>query len=357
MTFLFIGSTGGQAGHTILTWALVERLIEKGFKVGFLKPFGTHPILQDGDWIDQDALLFKSVLELKESFSEICPYPLANKTPGQQSLEDIPRRIKTLAVELSAGKDILIVMGSKHIFFDDASLGISDIFLNRELKAEFILIERFRSIPKSMYSILSIQSLLPERIKGIILNRASPEEIETIRRQLMLPLSKRGVGITAVLPEDPMLSRRSIGEIAQILEGNFLCGEDRGDESIDGTTLGSLQLKGDLQIFKRVFNKIILLRSEVVDVGDQEPRSRNVVAGMLITGGRIPPLQIVETAKMVKLPLLLVKDDTFKVMERLEETPAFFSPKDKGKVRYFMRLMDQDDALEKLILSLDLTIR
>jgi BioD-like phosphotransacetylase family protein len=59
----------------------------------------------------------------------------------------------------------------------------------------------------------------------------------------------------------------------------------------------------------------------------------------------------------LKLPLLLVKDDTFKAMERLEETPAFFSPKDKGKVRYFMRLMDQDDALEKLIPSLDLSIR
>ena len=355
MNFLFIGSTGGQAGHTILTWALIERLLEKGFKVGFLKPFGTHPILQDGDWVDQDALLFKSVLQLKEPFADICPYPLADKTTEQQSLDDIPRRIKTLAIELSAGKDILIVMGSKHIFFDDASFGISDIFLNRELKAEFILIERFRSIPKSMYSILSIHSLLPERIKGIILNRASMEEMETIRSQLTLPLSKRGVDITAVLPEDPMLSMRSIGEVAQILEGKFLCGEDRGEESISGTTLGSLELKGDLQIFKRVFNKIILLRSEVVEAGDQ--KANCPVAGMLITGGRIPPLQIVEAAKKLKLPLLLVKDDTFKAMERLEETPAFFSPKDKGKVRYFMRLMDQDDALEKLIPSLDLSIR
>ena len=105
MTFLFIGSTGGQAGHTILTWALIERLLEKGFRVGFLKPFGTHPILQDGDWVDHDALLFKSVLQLKEPFADICPYPLADKTTEQQSLDDIPRRIKTLAIELSAGKD------------------------------------------------------------------------------------------------------------------------------------------------------------------------------------------------------------------------------------------------------------
>jgi len=355
MTFLFIGSTGGHAGHTILTWALIERLMEKGFKVGFFKPFGTHPSLQDGEWVDQDALLFKSVLKLKEPFSAICPYPLADKTPGpRQGLNEIPRRIKTLAVELSAGKDILIVMGSKHIFFDDASFGISDIFLNTELKAEFILIERFRSVPKSMYSILSIRSLIPERIKGIILNRASIEEMETIRNQLILPLSERGVSITTVLPEDPALSLRSIGEIAQSLDGKFICGEDRREQPIIGTTLGSLELKEDLRIFKRVFNKIILLKSDVLDVGDQESGTLRAVAGILLTGGRIPPLQIVETAKKANLPLLLVKDDTFMAMERLQETPALFSPENKIKVRYFMRLMDHDKALERLLISVGL---
>lgn len=354
MTFLFIGSTGDHAGHTLLTWALMKRLMEKGFNVGFFKPFGTHPSLHEGDWVDLDALLFKAVLKLQEPFQHLCPYPLPNKASQQQRSEEITGRIKTLAVELSVGKDILVVMGSRHIFFDDASFGISDIFLNTELEADFILIERFRSVPKSMYSILSIHSLLPERIKGVILNRVSIEAMETIRNQLVLPLFQKGVTITAVLPEDPTLSLRSVSEISQTLEGEFLCGEENREQAVTGTSLSISGLKKELRIFKRVFNKIILLKPDDPNDKRNEYWRPPDVAGILLTGGRTPPLQIIEIAKKVKIPVVLVKDDTFMAMQRLEEDVSPLSLGDEKKVRYFTKMMDQDGAFEKLIYSLAL---
>lgn len=354
MTFLFVGSTGDHAGHTILTWTLVNRLVEKGFKVGFFKPFGTRPSLQEGDWVDLDALLFKTVLNLQEPFPCICPYPRPYKTPGQNTSDEVTGRVKALALELSAGKDILVVMGSRHIFFDDASFGISDIFLDRKLGADFILIERFRSVHKSVYSILSIHSLLPGRIKGVILNRVSAEEMENIGTQLTRPLAKKGVAITAVIPEDPSLSLRSIGEICQNLEGEFICGEEGRDQAVTGTSLSISGLKAELRIFKRVFNKIILLRPAGPEAKDKEYWRPPAVAGILLTGGRTPPPQIIEMAKKAGVPLILVKDDTFMAMQRLEEDDSPLSFRDEGKVRYFTALMDRDGALEKLIHSLGL---
>jgi BioD-like phosphotransacetylase family protein len=354
MTYLFIGSTGDHAGHTLLTWALMKRLREKGFNVGFFKPFGTHPILDVGDWVDLDAVLFKSVLGLQEPSEKICPYPLPNKASQQQRLENITGKIKALAVELADGKDILVVMGSRHIFFDDASFGISDIFLNTELEADFILIERFRSVPKSMYSILSIHSLLPGRIKGVILNRVAKEVGENIRNQLVLPLSQKGVSITALLPEDPVLSLRSVGEISQTLEGEFLCGEENRDQAVTGTSLSISGLKQEFRVFKRVFNKIILLKPDGPTDKPNEHRSTAAVAGILLTGGRRPPLQIIEIAEKAKIPLVLVKDDTFMAMQRLEEDVPPLSLADEKKVHYFTEMMDQEGAFEKLMHSLSI---
>jgi len=81
LSFLFIGTTGDHAGHRFFTWAIARRLVEKGLSVGFLKPFGTHPVKLDRFWMDQDAVLFipffltvlSSETVSKGLFSTECP--------------------------------------------------------------------------------------------------------------------------------------------------------------------------------------------------------------------------------------------------------------------------------------------
>jgi len=60
-----------------------------------------------------------------------------------------------------------LILGSKHIFFDDAACPIPDVTLIPELNAEFILVHRYRKASKAIYSILSVSSLLRERIRGL----------------------------------------------------------------------------------------------------------------------------------------------------------------------------------------------
>ena len=184
LSFLFIGTTGDHAGHSLITWAIARRLVEKELSVGFLKPFGTYPVKLDRFWTDQDAVLFKEVLGLQEPVDRICPYLLSEEMWMQDKSGDVLEEIKPLAKELSTGKDILSIIGSKHIFLDDAPHNVSDISLNTELEPDFILVDRYRDTAKSIYSILSAISLLRDRIKGIILNRvpqAKPQGIKDRR--------------------------------------------------------------------------------------------------------------------------------------------------------------------------------
>ena len=349
MTLLFTGTTGDHAGHRLFTWAIARRLMEKDLNVGFLKPFGTHPIKLEGCWTDRDAVLFKEVLGLQEPFDRICPYLLSEETRIKDRPEDVLKEIKALAGELSKGRDLVLIMGSEHIFLDDPSHNISDISLNTTLEADFILVDRYRDKAKTIYSILSASSLLKDRLKGIILNRVPRARLREIRDSIIPSLARKGIPAIIALPEDPFLSFRSLGEVRDILDGEFLCGGESMEEPVGGMTVGSSDLNGELLVFKRAYNKIVLLKPGTPEMGDGESRGLRPVAGILLTGDRNPAPQLLTAARKVNVPLISVKKDTFPALERLEESTPTLSIQDESKVRRFTEMMDRDGALEKLL--------
>lgn len=349
MTLLFIGTTGDHAGHSLVTWAIARRLVEKGLSVGFLKPFGTHPVKLNGLWTDQDVVLFKEVLDIQEPLDRICPYLLSEETGVQEKSGDLLKEIKGLAKALSTGKDILLIMGSEHIFLDDVSHNVSDVLLITELETDFILIDRYRDTAKSIYSILSAGSLLRDRIKGVVLNRVPQTKLQEFRDRTIPSLAKKGIPITIALPEDPCLSFRTLGEVKNVLDGVILCGEESIEEPVGGMTVGSSDLRGELLLFKRAYNKIVLLKPRPPEVEAGESRGLRSIAGILLTGGRNPASQLLAAAREVNVPLILVNGDTFAVLERLEQSPPTLSIQDEPKVRRFTELMDRDGALDTLL--------
>ncbi|MBU2499333.1 MAG: AAA family ATPase [Proteobacteria bacterium] len=350
MSFLFIGSTGDRAGHTLFTWALAKRLLEKGLRLGLFKPFGTDPILVQGRWTDHDASLFKEALNLQEPLERICPYLASDETWRQKGNDEVWRELKSLSAELSEGKDLLIVMGSRHIFFDDTACPVPDVSLVAELDADFVLIHRYQKVSSSIYSILSVSSLLKERVKGIILNRVPPEHMSGVRDQLVHGLGQRGIPMTAALPEDPILASRSLHEAVEALDGRVLCGGEGLHKPIGGVTVGSADLTGDLALFKRAYNKIVLL--EPTGIEGETTQAQRPITGILLTGGRNPAPQLLHAAQKANVPLILVRDDTFTALEKWEQSASRLSPGDENKVRRVTALLDSQGALDRFLESL-----
>jgi BioD-like phosphotransacetylase family protein len=352
MPILFIGSTGDHAGHSLMTWAIARRLVDRGLEVGFVKPFGTHPIVAEGVWTDRDARLFKEVLNIRESYEQICPYLLSEESWRQKAPEELLDEVKGLARDISLGKDVLLIMGSKQIFFDDTPFPVPEISLISELEADVVLVHRFRALSKSIYSILSLTSLLKERIKGVLFNRVPMDRMEEIRDRVIPSLARKGIPVTAAISEDPFLSYRSLGELRDVLDGELLCGEEGLQQSVGGMTVGSVDLNGELRIFKRAYNKIVLLKPGPLDGPAEDPTTPRPVAGILLTGGRKPAPLLREAAENAGIALIVVKDDAFAVLERLEKATPYLSPKDDVKVRHFEGLLDHDGSLDRLIDSL-----
>lgn len=352
MPLIFVSSTGDHAGQTLFTWAVARRLMEKGFNVGFLKPFGTHPVQTEALSTDRDAVLFKEILNLEEPLNRLCPYPITDASRTQSSPAEMILELRALVQELSTGRDVLLIMGSGEIFFDVASHGIPETSLITALDADLLLLNRFRDVSTSVYSILSVCSLLGDRVKGIILNRVPPERFAAGAGQLVPRLAEKGIRIAVVLPEDPILSCRSLREVLEILDGEIIWGEEKLDNPVSGMTVGSADLEGELLILKRVYNKIVLLQPSTKT---EEPPISRPIAGVILTGGRRPPSQVIEAVKRADIPLMIVERDTFATRELLEANPPSISPRDEAKIRRLTELMDRDDAFDRLLHSLGVT--
>ena len=340
---LFIGSTGDHPGLTLITWAIARRLLEKKYRPGFFKPFGTGLLLVDNIRTDPDAILFKEILNLGEPLEMICPYRVSGDGKIQYDPDQVLEKIRYLASVLSKEKDILLIAGSKEIFFDRAAHSTRDISIISEFNTDLILIHRFEKISTSLYSILSVHSLLKDHLKGLVINRVPPGQIDDVKEKIVPLLTQRGIYYIAVLAEEPFLTQRSLEDIREILEGKVLCGDEYLDRPVGAMTVGASCLNGALKIFKRVYNKIILLESST-----GTPK----IAGILLTGNRDLPDRVMEAAEESKVPLISVKKDRFASREILEQNMSRLSSEDEDKVIHMTEMMDHDNFLNRLIGSL-----
>ncbi len=327
MRSIFIGSTGSGPGQTLATWALAVRLKAKGLKLGFFKPYGLllEPTPSpSGGPCDPDVLLFKQVLGVTEPDGTLCPISLpANQDSAGIQGEELMGKIQNAFQEVSRGKDVVLIMGGKEIFFGEGGLGLSDGAMVKSFESSVLLVDRYQRDNMTFYSVLSLNSFLDGRVRSTILNHVAPDRMDHVKTKVVSFLQQKGVKSVVAVAEDPVLAALTVSAIARIAGGDILCCEEGGGNLVQTSTLGAKHLEGPLSIFKQVYNKVILV--------GLNPDEKSV-AGILLTGGRSPSEVVVKVARDRGIPLILTRADTFQVMERLEKAKPALTLKDEFKV-------------------------
>jgi len=325
----------------LATWALAVRLKEKGLKVGFFKPYGLlpeSPAPSPGGRCDSDVLLLKQVLEIPEPEEILCPilFP-GNQIPEGAGLQggELREKIQAGFEEVSRGKDVVLVMGAREIFFGEGVPGLSDGVLVKSFDSSVLLVDRYQRDNLTFYSLLSLNSFLDGRVKSAILNHVPPEQIDHVKNKVVSFLQQKGVKSVVAIPQDSVLAALTVAAVAEIVGGQILCCPEGEGNLVQGSTIGTKYLEGPLSIFRQVYSKVILL--------GQDPQ-KDPVAGIILTGGRNPSEVVIKVARDRGIPLILTRPDTFQVVERMEKAKPVLTPKDEFRVRRFLKLIDEVNA-------------
>jgi len=119
MISLYVGSTSGYSGKSLVTMGLGLKFKKDGLRVGYIKPVGILPIKIENILSDKDAWFIYRALELKDPISEICPVVLTQELTVkayQKDIKGLLGKIEKSYQQLSKDKDIMIVGGSGSIY-------------------------------------------------------------------------------------------------------------------------------------------------------------------------------------------------------------------------------------------------
>jgi hypothetical protein len=351
MRTLFIGSTEGISGKTMVTIGLAAALQANGYTVGYMKPLGKQS--GGGAVVDSDAHFLKEVLNLPDPESEICPVVV---TPDlylrglRGETEDLLGRIRKAYDRVSAGKDVLL-MGGAGTLMDGAFLGASALRLCKEFGAPLLLVDPYHA-EACVDCILMAKDLLGDTLMGVIVNRIPPQGLPEVEEAVVPFLAARGIEVLGVIPGDRLLDAITVRQLMEVLDGKLICGKENLDRFVERFTIGAMDADAALSYFQRVPNKAVITGGHRTDI--QLAALETSTVCLVLTGDQMPNQIIATRAKDAGIPIVCASYDTMTTVEKLQAVMGRIRIREAGKVQRAQELLRERLNSRRIIQKLGL---
>jgi BioD-like phosphotransacetylase family protein len=316
MVPILISSTTGYAGRTFIGLGLAMKLIEQGYRVGYIKPLGKTPVKKGKDIFDATALFAKETLGLDEPMEVISPFVQTYENLTllfQGQIRDVDKQVRAAYGTLK-NKDFVIIGGSGD-FFDGALLGLDTISLAASLRARVLVVEAWRG-DISAEALYGARTLLGARFLGGILNKVPLAMMDHIKTTVRPFLEQKEVSVFGVFPKDRFLESVSVAELNELLNGKVLCCNDRLQEFVENFLIGAMDVDSALTYFRRTPNKVVITGAHRSDI--QLAALETSTKCIILTGGLETNEVVLGKAQTRGVPILSVPDDTFSAISKIE---------------------------------------
>ncbi len=352
MRTLFIGSTVGNSGKTMITIGLAPVLQESGYKVGFFKPLGKQPTMVGGKVVDADAQFLKEALHLAEPLEQICPVVvtqdlLYKALHGDTS--DARARIQKAFEAVSAGKDV-VLMGGAGTLADGGFLGVPTLSLVKDYKAPVLLVDPYHD-EVCIDCILMAREMLGDALMGVVLNRVTPQALPEVEQIVVPYLASKGIEVLGVVPLDRLLDAVTVRQLVEILQGKVVCGEAALDEFVERFSVGAMDTGAALGYFQRLPNKAVITGGNRADI--QLAALETSTRCLVLTGDQMPNQIIIARAREAGVPIVVVSHDTLTTVEKLESVLGRIRIRETPKVRRAQELLRERLHSRRIIQKLD----
>ncbi len=316
MVPIFIASNRSHTGKTFFALGLAQKLIELGYKVGYIKPLGKTPVKKGSDLFDADAIFIRESLELADPLEVMSPFVLSYEMQHrifEGEHRDIKKQILD-AFSAQKDKDFIIISGAGD-FFEGSTLGIDGVSIIEETGARVIMVEAWRG-DKSIDTLYGGNKLLGGRFIGGIFNKVPANSFSHVKGKAATYLEKSGVAILGIFLKDSLLGSVTVRQIVEILNGKILCCEEKLDDLVENFSIGAMDVDNAMRYFSRIPNKAVITGAHRSDI--QLVALESSTKCIIITGGFSTNDVVLGKAQSKGIPIVSVALDTFTVVDRIE---------------------------------------
>jgi len=357
---IYVAATQQHDGKTTVSIGLYAAARARGLKACFIKPVGQRYMEEDGVKADEDALLFKRVLSAEGKLQDLSPVIVPRGFTEQYVFNRAPAQIRS-AIERAfgavvGGKDVAIIEGTGHAGVGSV-IDASNAAVAKMLEADCVIVTQ-GGIGRCIDEICLNRALFERegvRCLGAIVNKVFEDKYEKVQRAVRQGLANVCVRCLGVIPYRAELTYPTVGQLREELALEVLTGEAYLDNRVRHIIVGAMEPQNMVDYLRdgclvvvpgdRVDNIIISINAHLM----RERASTPQVAGLLLTGGLIPHLSIVNLLCQVDVPVLLCEDDTATAAYRARQLVAKITPGDKDKLALAGELVQQYVDVEAVI--------
>lgn len=312
-----------------------------GFSVSYFKPFGRSPVREGKVTTDEDAVLMRDVFHLEAPLDRICPVVVTQDLiidAYDGKVKDLDKNVLNAFHQVSRGKDITLIGGGGSLH-EGSLLGLSSLRIARDLQARVILVDNAEHAV-NVDCIIRAGEGLGEHLTGVVLNRVPPQKMDFIKKRVLPFFQRRGITVLGTIPLDPLLSSVSVRELQQVLNGQFLFGEAYGSDLIEKFLVGSMNVDRAVEYFKKSRNKAVIVggdRPDIILAALETPTSC-----VVLTGGYHPNAIILAKAEEMKIPVILVREDTYTTVQKVDQVVGRLRVREAKKIQAGARLIQRE---------------
>jgi BioD-like phosphotransacetylase family protein len=327
-----------SAGKTALCAGIGNKLIKKGYNLGYMKPV---KISENGSINeDGDVNFVKKVLGLEDSSEKLAPISLSYQELWESmtsDTDDFTQMLKKTFTKISAGKDIVIMEGLSGLVSDNVST-LACYRIAEILNSKVIVVLVYT--PGLTPSVLSrVASELGDSLLGTIINFVPESNYEIVKHNVTNAFEEAGIKVLGVLPEARSLLGIRVSELAEVLDGEVIVCPDKTDELVENIMLGAMTMDSGIDYFNRKANKAALIRGERSDM--QLAALETSIKCLILTNNTRPLPVVIHNAESKRVPVMTIKKDTTGAIADIEQALVKTAFNSKQKLNKFENILDE----------------
>ena len=356
---IFIAATQQNDGKTTTSLGLFAALRKRLGRIGFIKPVGQRFVDVEGKFIDEDSVLMDRTFTVHtplEAMSPIAVEPdFTRRYIDNENNEFLVRRIKNSFDRAAWEKEFVIIEGTGHAGVGSV-FDLSNARVARHLESKVILVVK-GGIGRAIDEIALNKALFDKEgveVLGVLINKILPDKFDYVRDFAKRGLARLGIELIGAMPEEPLLSNATLGQISRTIRGEFINGKSRSRRRVQKVVIGAMNSTHVMQYFKP--------GTLVVTPGDREDvilaalsasaingAEGEAIAGLVLSGDLRPHPSVLDLLSHSEVPVITSPLDSYTVASSIHSMTVKTLPGDVEKIDMIQSLIERYVDIDRLL--------
>jgi phosphate acetyltransferase len=357
---IFIAATRQNDGKTTLSLGLISMLKKRFDNIGFIKPIGQRYLVEQGYNIDEDSYLIEAIFGIKSNLKDMSPVAIERgftqkyiENPDRKPLE---LQVRNAFKKIATGSDLVVIEGTGHAGVGSV-FDMSNAIVAKMLDSKVIIVSEGgigRPIDEVMLSVPLFKQAGVE-IAGVIINKVQDTKYRKIDSLVRKGFSQHGIDVLGVIPYLKVLDMPAMEHMADELKGSFISGSD---ENMLKTINNILVATGkERTVLRQIGERSLVIASgdreelikRLLKEADKKKTKQDIITGFILTCGFMPNRRIRAMFEKSNIPALLVQEDTFDIIKKIDKMIVKIHPGEKDKISMIERIVSDHVDLDPLL--------